>query len=131
MLTLGWIARSIVISIVKLNLDSGLPKPCTLSWSKYFIKTSDLLSAVLNYDVGQEKQYCTQEEGQTNEGRHHLLLLHTQINGKRDMHANITRTRLTACEVGVFLREISQFSKIRLPPSLRSHLCSLLIHCYF
>ena len=27
------------------------------------------------------------------------------------MHANITRARLTACEVGVFLREISQFSR--------------------
>ena len=102
MLTLGWIARSIV-SIVKLNLDSGLPKPCTLSWSKYFIKTSDLLSAVLNYDVGQEKQYCTQEEGQTNEGRHQSMLLYKQAHGTRSIadsqHGYIYRASLTACEV--------------------------------
>ena len=34
----------------------------------------------------------------------------------------ITRARLTLCEVGVFLREISQLSKIRSPPAFRSHL---------
>ena len=33
------------------------------------------------------------------------------------MHAYITRARLTACEVGVFLRKISQLLKIRPPPS--------------
>ena len=53
-----------------------------------------------------------QEEGLTNEGRHHLLLLRKQAHDKRDieeiLHAQITRARLTACEVGVFSREISQ-----------------------
>ena len=34
----------------------------------------------------------------------------------------IIRARLTVYEVGVFLREISQLSKIRPPPSFRSHL---------
>ena len=59
-----------------------------------------------------------QEEGLTNEGRHHLLLLHKQA-------LNITRARLTACEVSVFSREISQLSKICPPPFLRSHI----VHC--
>ena len=42
------------------------------------------------------------------------------------LHVQITRTRLTACEVGVhvFSREISQLSKIRPPPSFMSHLGS-------
>ena len=70
------------------------------------------------------------EEGLTNEGRHHLLLLRKQAHDKRgieeSLHAQITRARLTACEVGVFSREIhvSQLSKIRPPPSFRSHLSS-------
>ena len=34
----------------------------------------------------------------------------------------ITRARLTVCEVGVFSRETSQLLKIRPPPSFRSHL---------
>ena len=33
------------------------------------------------------------------------------------LHAYITRARLTACEVGVFLKKISQLSKIRPPPT--------------
>ena len=37
----------------------------------------------------------------------------------------INRARLTACKVGVFLREISQLPKIRPPPFLRSHLSSI------
>ena len=69
-----------------------------------------------------------QEEGLTNEGRHHLLLLRKQVHDKRgiaeSLHAQITRARLTACEVGVFSREISQLSKIRPHPSFRSHLSS-------
>ena len=40
------------------------------------------------------------------------------------LHAHTNRARLTACEVGVFSREISQLSKICPPPSLRSHLSS-------
>ena len=60
------------------------------------------------------------------EGRHApLLLLHKQAHDKRgiaeSLHAQITRARLTACEVGVFSREISQLEKIRPPPSFRSH----------
>ena len=71
----------------------------------------------------------TQEEGLTNEGRHNLLLLHKQAHDKRgiaeSLHAQITRARLTVCEVGVFSREISQLSKIHPPPSFSSHLSSL------
>ena len=59
------------------------------------------------------------EEGLTNEVRHHLWLLHKQVHDKRSNAESlracvpyITRARLTTCEVGVFLREISQ------PPSL-------------
>ena len=63
-----------------------------------------------------------QEEGLTNEGRHHLLLLHKQAHDKRgieeSLHAQIARARQTVCEVGVFLREISQLSKIGPPPLL-------------
>ena len=40
------------------------------------------------------------------------------------VHVQITRARQTACEVGIFSREISQFSKIRPPPSFWSHLSS-------
>ena len=63
-----------------------------------------------------------QEEGLTNEGRHDLLLLHKQVHDKRSnaesLRAYIARARLTACEMGVFSREISQ------PPSLWSYLGS-------
>ena len=69
-----------------------------------------------------------QEEGLTNEGRHDLLLLRKQAHDKRDIeeivHVQITSTRLTACEVGVFSREISQLLKIHPSPSFRSHLSS-------
>ena len=63
------------------------------------------------------------------EGRHApLLLLRNQVHDKRgitgSLHAQITRARLTACEVGVFSREISQLLKIRAPPTFRSHLSS-------
>ena len=43
---------------------------------------------------------------------------------EESLHVQITRARLTACEVGVFSREISQLSKIHPPPSFRSHLSS-------
>ena len=70
-----------------------------------------------------------QEEGLTNEGRHLLLLLGKEVHDKRgiaeSLHVQITRAILTACEVGVFSREISQLLKIRPPPSFRSHLSSL------
>ena len=60
-------------------------------------------------------------------GRHvPLLSLPKQAHDKRSiaesLHAQITRARLTACEVGVFSREISQCLKIHPPPSFRSHL---------
>ena len=47
-----------------------------------------------------------QEKGLTNEGRHHLLLLHKQAHDKRSritahVHVDLYRARLTACEVGV------------------------------
>ena len=56
------------------------------------------------------------------EGRHAaLLLLRKQAHDKRgiaeSLHVQITWARLTACEVGVFLREISQLSKIHPTPS--------------
>ena len=45
-----------------------------------------------------------------------LLLLHKQVHDERgiaeSLHAQITRARLTACEVGIFLTEISQHSNI-------------------
>ena len=69
-----------------------------------------------------------QEERLTNEGRHHLLLLRKRAHDKRgieeSLHVQIIRARLTAFEVGVFSREISQLSKIHPPPSFRSHLSS-------
>ena len=73
-----------------------------------------------------------QEEGLRNEGRHHLLLLRKQASKQahdkrgiaESLHAQLTRARLIACEVGVFSREISQLSKIRPPLSLGSHLSS-------
>ena len=54
------------------------------------------------------------------EGRHApLLLLHKQVHDKRgiaeSLHAQITRARLTACEVGVFSREISQLENMPTP----------------
>ena len=57
-----------------------------------------------------------------------LLVLCNQAHDKRgfaeSLHVQITRARLTACEVGVFSREISQISKIHTHPSFRSHLSS-------
>ena len=38
------------------------------------------------------------------------------------LHAYITRARLTACEVGVFSRELSQLAKIHPPLTLWSYL---------
>ena len=59
-----------------------------------------------------------QKEELTNAGRHNL---HKPADEKRSiaesMHTYVTRARLTACEVGIFSREISQLSKI-LPPLL-------------
>ena len=54
-----------------------------------------------------------QEEGLTNEDRHHLLLLRKQASAhdkrgiEESLHVQITRARLTVCEVGIFSREIS------------------------
>ena len=60
-----------------------------------------------------------QEEGLTNEGKHHLLLLHNQAHDKRGiaelLHAHITRARVTACELGVFSREIHNSRKYAHP----------------
>ena len=67
-----------------------------------------------------------QEEGLTNEGRHHWLLLHKQVHDKRgiaeSLHAYINMAGLTAPEVGIFSEEISQLVRIYPSPSLRSHL---------
>ena len=59
-----------------------------------------------------------QEDGVTNEGRHHLLfILHEQAHDKRGiaepLHVYIN---IAASEVGVFSSEISQFLKIPHPP---------------
>ena len=67
---------------------------------------------------------AVQEEGLTNKGRYNLLLLRKHAHDKRgieeSLHVQITRARLTACEVGIFSREISQLSKIRPPPTFRA-----------
>ena len=66
------------------------------------------------------KQHC-REEALTNEGRQQLPLLHKQMHDKRgtaeSLHAYITRAKLTFHMVGIFLREITQLSKIH-PPLL-------------
>ena len=73
-----------------------------------------------------QRNSTVQEEGLTNEARHHFLLLCKQAHDKRNiaelLHPYLNRARLTTCEVGLFLKEISQPSKIRPPPSLRSSL---------
>ena len=62
-----------------------------------------------------------QEEGLKNEGRHHLLLLYKKAHDRNgiaeSLQAYITRARLTVGEVGIFLKETSQLSKIHPPPS--------------
>ena len=68
-----------------------------------------------------------QEEGLTNESRHHLLLLHKQVQNKSDieesLHAYINKARISAYEVGIFLRKNHNIIPLPLP-SLRSHLSS-------
>ena len=73
--------------------------------------------------------YVEQAPKKQCEDRHApLLLLYRQVHDKRgiaeSLLAKLARARLTACEMGVFLREISQLSKICPPPSFRSHLSS-------
>ena len=72
-----------------------------------------------------KKHWRSTEEAPKNhsESRHApLLLLHKQAHDKRgiaeSVHAQITRARLTVCEVGAFSSEISQLSKIRPHPLL-------------
>ena len=68
-----------------------------------------------------QKSGTVQEEGLTNEGRHHLLLLHKQAHHTvGSLSAYVNKAGLTACEMGA-----SQLLKIRPPPSLRSKLSSL------
>ena len=68
-----------------------------------------------------QKSGTVQEEGLTNEGRHHLLLLHKQAHHiVGSLPAYVNRAELTACKMGT-----SQLLKIRPPPSLRSNLSSL------
>ena len=64
-----------------------------------------------------------QEEGLTNEGRHHLLLLHKQAHDKSSIAELLhNRARLTACEMGViFERNMTTLKNIP-TPSLRSPL---------
>ena len=58
------------------------------------------------------KKWSVQEEGLTNEGRHHLLLLHKQAHHiVGSLPAYINRAGLTACEVGT-----SQLLKDAHPP---------------
>ena len=68
-----------------------------------------------------EEAVLLQEEGLTNEVRHHLLLLHKQAYDKKgiaeSLHVYITRVRLTKCEVGILSIKMSQHLKIR-PPLL-------------
>ena len=72
-----------------------------------------------------QRSSTVQKEELTNAGRHNL---HKPTDEKRSiaesLHAYVTRARLTACELRVFLREISQLSKILPPPSLRRYLSS-------
>ena len=58
-----------------------------------------------------KKQAAVQEEGLTNEGKHHMLLLHKQVQNKRVIdkrgieelvHEYITGAGLTGCEIGAF-----------------------------
>ena len=69
-----------------------------------------------------QRSSIVQEEGLTNEGRHHLLLSHKQVHDKsgiaESLHAYITRAKLTVYEVGVFSRDISQPSKRAMPTPL-------------
>ena len=57
-----------------------------------------------------------QEEGLTNEGRHHLLLLRKQAHDKggiaESQHTYITIARLTACEVGVFYHNSRRYAHL-------------------
>ena len=58
-----------------------------------------------------KKQAAVQEEGLTNEGKHHMLLLHKQVQDKRIIvHEYITGAGLTEC-VGVFSREKYHYSQ--------------------
>ena len=70
-----------------------------------------------------------QEKGLTNEGRHHLLLLHKQAHDKRSritahVHVDLYRARLTACEVGVSQEKYHNSRNYAHPTSLKSNLSS-------
>ena len=68
-----------------------------------------------------QKSGTVQEKGLTNEGRHHLLLLHKKAHHiVGSLPAYVNRAGLTACAMGT-----SQLLKIRPHPSLRSSLNSL------
>ena len=59
-----------------------------------------------------QKSGTVQAKGLTNEGRHHLLLLHKQAHHiVGSLPAYVNRTGLTACEMG-----ISQLVKYAHPP---------------
>ena len=53
-------------------------------------------------------QRSTTVQDLKNEGRYHLLLLHKQVHDKRgivkSLQAYIARVKVTACEVGIFVR---------------------------
>ena len=70
-------------------------------------------------------EYCARG-GLASEYRQHLLYLHKQAHAKRDiaesLHAYTNWARLTACEVGVFSREISWLLKRHPPSSFSNHL---------
>ena len=71
---------------------------------RYTIYVYSKLKTYLGHSVCscvKQESSTVQEEGLTNEGRHHLLLLHTskQVHDKRELlHVYINGTQLTACE---------------------------------
>ena len=81
-----------------------------------------IVHAVMLSKKHQRSSSTVQEEGLTNEGRHHLLLLHKQVHDKRSiaesLHVYINRVRLTVCEVGwhIFERNITSFTTLENTP---------------
>ena len=72
-----------------------------------------------------KKQHCAR--GGANKWRQiSFAIVYKQTHDKRriaeSLHACINRARLAACEASIFLREISQLSKISPSPSLRTHI---------
>ena len=116
-------------NLPKISPPSKIRPPPSFKWS--CCKGCFSLESTPTHLCHSTSCYAKQEAPKKQlEGRHApLLLLRKQVHDKsgiaESLHVQITRARLTACEVGVFSREISQLSKICPPPSFRSHLSSL------